>query len=187
MSKITPNFSDDALVHAALKGDEEAFIQLYRHYLAPLYRFVYTKVNDTEDAEDLTSETFLQALKDLPKFSFRSSFKNWLFGIAKNLLKGYYRQKYQKPLELDENIATDFQKEKEYDTSDQIPADQKMESELQGILQRLPQHYRDVLSLRFLKGYSVAETALALGVSEENAKVLQHRALKKAKSFLKNI
>ena len=51
---------------------------------------------------------------------------------------------------------------------------------LDSILQELPENYRSVLELRFLKGYSILETADAMGVTEENAKVLQHRALKKA-------
>lgn len=171
--------TEETLVRSAIQGNEEAFINLYRQHVGPLYGFLYSKVNDTADAEDLTSETFFQALKDLPKFSFRSSFKNWLFGIAKNLLLAHYRQKYQKPLELDENmVGQEAPGLKENSEKDQLSRVATLQLEM--ILQKLPQRYRDVLSLRFLKGYSIIETADALGITEENAKVLQHRALKKA-------
>ncbi len=168
---------EKALIQSALDGQEEAFIKLYRQHVTPLYLFIYKKVNRQEDAEDLTSETFYQALKDLARFSFQSSFKNWLFGIAKNLILAYYREKYNHPrLKLDENFAA--QKKEQ-----QPQEDQKNLQLIRQILGSLPQKYRSVLELRFMRGYTILETAHALGISEENAKVLQHRALKKARIF----
>ena len=117
----------------------------------------------------------MQALKNLPKFSFKSTFKNWLYGIAKHLILAHYRQKYnQTPLELDDNTATpqnESQDEKESKKNNRL---------LEDLLKALPERYHQVLELRFLKGYTILETAAALGISEENTKVLQHRALKKA-------
>lgn len=162
------------LIHAALQGEEEAFIQLYHRYVPQLYYFIYQKVNSQPDAEDLTSETFYNALKNLKSFAGKSSFKNWLYGIAKHLILAYYRNKYQKPVaELDENIMIPPEEENPQE-------DPKTLTLMGDILKRLPRNHRSVLELRFLKGYSVLETAEALGISEENAKVIQHRALKKA-------
>lgn len=170
------NKAEELLIREALGGEEEAFIRLYHQHVSPLYRFVYSKVNNRQDAEDLTSETFYQALRNLGSYSGRSSFKNWLYGIAKHLILAKYRQRYnQSTVELDENTAFAETKieENEEQQSNKIQF-------LDSTLQELPENYRSVLELRFLKGYSILETADAMGVTEENAKVLQHRALKKA-------
>lgn len=166
------------LIQKSLQGDEEAFVELYHRYVSPLYGFVYQKVSNVQDAEDITAETFLQALKDLPKFSHRSTFKNWLYGIAKHLILAHYRQKYQEPtVELEENIIG----EKDLEDEDVSAELAQKGDELKKILGALPEKYRQVLELRFLKGYTILETADTLGISEENAKVLQHRAIKKAR------
>ncbi len=165
-----------ALVQEALKGEEEAFIHLYQQNVSQLYRFVYSKVNNQQDAEDLTSETFYQALKNLTNFSGKSTFKNWLYGIAKHLILAKYRERYsQTTLELNENAAFE-----ERNNSEDPAEDQGKIRLLDALLSELPPNYRSVLELRFLKGYTIIETADAMGITEENAKVLQHRALKKA-------
>lgn len=170
------NKAEKFLIHEALRGEEEAFIQLYHHHVGALYRFVYSKTNNAQDAEDITSETFYQALKNLGSFSGKSTFKNWLYGIAKHLILAKYRERYnQSTVELDENTAFE-----ELKTAEGSPEHERKIGLLTGILSSLPQNYRDVLELRFLKGYTILETAAALGITEENAKVLQHRALKKA-------
>ena len=168
--------SEKMLIQEALNGEEEAFIQLYHQHVSRLYLFACKKVSNSEDAEDIVSETFYQALRNLRSYSGKSSFKNWLYGIAKHLILAKYRERYnESTVELDEN--TTFNEP----VADENTAEQKQkERELDRLLAQLPQHYRGVLELRFLKGYSILETAAALGISEENAKVLQHRALKKA-------
>ena len=170
------NQAEQALVQEAIAGEEEAFIQLYYQHVSPLYRFVFSKLNNQQDAEDLASETFYHALKNLQTFSGKSSFKNWLYGIAKHLILAKYRERYNATtVELDENSAFEAPK-----TDDGSPEhDQKIHF-LEKVLATLPKNYRNVLELRFLKGYTILETADALAITEENAKVLQHRALKKA-------
>lgn len=170
------NRAEELMIQEALNGEEEAFIQIYHQHVSSLYRFIFSKVNNQQDTEDLTSETFYQALKNLGSFSGKSSFKNWLYGIAKHLILAKYRERYnESTIELDENAAFE-----ELKTSEGSEEHEKKVRFLDHILTLLPQNYRQVLELRFLKGYSIIETADALGISEENAKVLQHRALKKA-------
>lgn len=173
-----------ALIQEALNGEEEAFIHLYQQNVSQLYRFVYSKLNNQQDAEDLTSETFYQALKNLANYSGKSTFKNWLYGIAKHLILAKYRERYnQSTVELNENAAFG-----EPDIHEDPAEDHGKVKMLDGLLNELPQNYRSVLELRFLKGYTIVETADAMGITEENAKVLQHRALKKANqlSFARN-
>lgn len=172
---------EQLLIREAIEGEEEAFIQLYHQHVQALYRFVYSKTNNQQDAEDITSETFLQALKNLRSFSGKSTFKNWLYGIAKHLILAKYRERYNTAtLELDENAYV----QEPVDQTEEMTAEtQQKHDALREILGALPRNYRQVLELRFLKGYTVLETADALGITEENAKVLQHRALKKANSM----
>jgi len=173
------NQAEKTLIQAALEGEEEAFIRLYHENVSGLYRFVFSKVNNQQDTEDLTSETFYQALKNLKSFSGKSSFKNWLYGIAKHLILAKYRERYnESTIELDENTAF----EQNQAVNDSPEHEQKIQF-LDKILARLPQNYRKILELRFLKGYTVAETADELSLTEENVKVIQHRALKKANQF----
>ena len=171
------NQAEELLIREALNGEEEAIVHLYHRHVTQLYRFAFSKLNNQEDAEDITSETFLQAVKNLRAYSGKSSFKNWLYGIAKNLILAKYRERYREStMELDENVVADRNpagmEESEF-------PDPKADF-LGTVLSLLPENYRNVLELRYLKGYSIIETAEALGITEENAKVLQHRALKKA-------
>lgn len=177
--------SEEMLVREAIDGEEEAFIQLYYQNVEKLYLFLFRKVSNKTDAEDLVSETFYQALKNIKKFSFKSSFKNWLFGIAKHLLLAYYREKYQKgTVELDDVMAQTIA---EPDLPEETPQDKQKVTFTQKILDKLSENYRKVIELRFLKGYTVAETAKAMKISEENAKVVQHRALKKANELARDL
>ncbi|MFO0780790.1 MAG: RNA polymerase sigma factor [Candidatus Gracilibacteria bacterium] len=176
------NTMEQLLIREAVEGEEEAFIQLYHQHVQALYRFVYSKTSNQQDAEDLTSETFFQALKNLRSFSGKSTFKNWLYGIAKHLILAKYRERYNTAtLELDENAYI----QEPVGQTEEVAAENRQKNEaLLEILSALPQNYRQVLELRFLKGYTVLETADAMGITEENAKVLQHRALKKANSLV---
>mgnify|MGYP000199143015 CR=1 FL=1 len=176
---MPPQTPENQLIQEALNGNESAFIELYRSHVDQLYGFVYSKLNNVEEAEDITSETFLQALKSLKNYSGKSSFKNWLYGIAKYLILAQYRDRYKhKTLELDDNFAHTHST-----LENDEPNSELSRLAAANILAALPENYRQVLELRFLKGYTVIETAKALGISEENAKVLQHRAIKKAQTI----
>lgn len=184
MPQPKDNQTETALIQEALRGEEEAFIRLYHTHVSSLYRFVFSKVNSQQDAEDLTSETFFQALKNLKSFSGKSTFKNWLYGIAKHLVLAKYRERYnESTIEFDENTAFP-QLAIDPNMDENAPENQEEQEQkqhlLENILGTLPENYRSVLELRFLKGHTILETAHLLGITEENTKVLQHRALKKA-------
>lgn len=172
------------LVQLAQNGDKESFSRLYHCYLKPIYRFSYLKVGNREEAEDLTATIFLKVLKSLPNFSFRSSFKTWLYRIATNTIMDYYRIKYKTKtislenflnLEVVSNIQTDLE-----ESSDEIFKSIENEEKVKSILKKLPENYRKVLELRFLKNYTLKETAKEMGTNANNVKILQYRALKKA-------
>lgn len=168
--------SDDALVQAIRDGDEAALGILYRRYVQAIYRFVLAQVRDMEDAEDLTSDTFARMLHGIGQFRGEASFKNWLYQIARNAVRNHRRAAgYRRNSPLTANLALAEVEGEAGEFTGQAEIAAALE-----LLQPLPPRYRQVLELRFLNGLSIEETAGRMGVTAANAKVLQHRALKKA-------
>lgn len=168
---------EKTLVSLAQKGDSQAFENLYRKYIKMIYGYVFGKTGKKEEAEDLTSEIWLAALRSLAKFAAASSFKNWLFGIAKHKIMDFYQEKYKiERMPLLEEIFLEEGENENNEGSDK-------EKELAALLGRLPENYRQILRLRFLKGLTSAEIAKETGLTVANVKVIQYRALKKAGEF----
>jgi RNA polymerase sigma-70 factor (ECF subfamily) len=167
---------DDVLVRLVCEGDEDALSALYRRYVEAIYRFVLAQVRDMQDAEDLTSETFARMLRALSGFRGEASFKNWLYQIARNAVRNHRRSAgYRRTVPLSRTMTAEPRKLRSVDSGDR--------DKVIVLLQPLPPRYRQVLELRFLEGHSIEETAERMGVTIGNAKVLQHRALRKAASI----
>ena len=151
--------------------------QVFSRYLDPVYRFLYSRVGNREDAEDLTSEVFLKATRQLDSKRAEASVAQWLFTVARTVLADHWRRYYRggAPLPLDDERAAEIAEEPVSVNSSESTT--RLVAE---VLAALPERYRMVLELRFLRGYSVQETARELGVTPENVKVIQHRALAKA-------
>jgi RNA polymerase sigma-70 factor (ECF subfamily) len=166
---------DAALVQMVRDGDEAALSTLYRRYVAAIYRFILAQVRDVHDAEDLCSETFARMLRGLDGFRGQASFKNWLYQIARNAVRNHRRAAgYRRVVPLTANLKA---------PSEPVGGASGDDEDLHGVLdllRPLPPRYRQVLELRFLEGRTVEETAEQMGITVANAKVLQHRALKKA-------
>ncbi len=164
---------DSALATLAASGDQAAFAILYDRYVAPLYRYCYWQMNDEKTAEDLTSATFIEIAKTIKTFKGSGSFKNWAYTIAKRQIAGHLRQKYRLPTTgLIENILGDSDVWLDADNTT------VKKDAVARLLSQLSDSSRQVLELRYLKNYSVLETAKALALTEANVKVLTHRALK---------
>lgn len=172
------------LLKLAKRGEAKAISTLYQENIREVYRFIYYKVGNREDAEDVTQDVFIAAFASLKTFRGESSFRNWCYEIAKHKIADLWREKYRMPtidiealLGLQTSAAPALSSEEvtlleEHDTM--------TIRQVASILDRLKGSYREVLEYRFLKNYSIKETAEAMGISVNNAKVLQHRALKKA-------
>jgi RNA polymerase sigma-70 factor (ECF subfamily) len=149
---------------------------VFSRFVDPVYRFVYSHVGNREDAEDLTSEVFLKAARQLDSARSEATIAKWLFTVARTVMADHWRRHYRSgatvPLE-DERLggADSVQGGNTSEANSRLAMD---------VLAMLPERYRAVLELRFLRGYSIQETAAELGISADNAKVLQHRALAKA-------
>jgi RNA polymerase sigma-70 factor (ECF subfamily) len=142
---------------------------VYQEHVAPLYRYVYSRTGNTPDAEDVTSTTFLRALPRLRHDVSPAEIRAYLRTTARSVLADIWRQRHG-------TVLMEFDDERDAAP----PADTQREVDVSAVLDGLPTNYRSVLEYRFLRGYSIRETAAAMGVSVANAKVLQLRALRRA-------
>jgi RNA polymerase sigma-70 factor (ECF subfamily) len=154
---------------------------VYRDNVDRIYRLMFAKVGNRPDAEDLTAEVFLAALRPLRVSASVGEVRAYLTATARTVLAGYWRRT------LGREITT-IAEELESAAADAAPPaaspggtePSEVAGRMDKVLDQLPEQYRRILRMRFLEGYSVREAAAALGVSVGNAKVLQHRALRRA-------
>ncbi|HEY7415851.1 MAG TPA: sigma-70 family RNA polymerase sigma factor, partial [Ktedonobacteraceae bacterium] len=144
-----------------------------------IYRYIYSKVGNREEAEDLTSQTFMKALRLFDTIHRPQSIQGWLFQVARTTIADYWRVRYRVVASsldalLDAGWEGPIHEESNYQEQDNLG------ERVQRILALLPAHYREVLNCRFLLNLSLKETASQMGLTETNVKVLQFRALKRA-------
>ncbi len=155
------------------------FEQVYDEHVVAIYRFVYARVGNRPDAEDLTAQVFVRAVEQLDTTRQPGQIAAWLYRVAQNAIADYWRAFYRLPLIGVDHVAPGWEPADEGQRPE--PArDDRASVRVEALLRGLPDRYRKVLELRFLQRMSVAETAQAMGISSGNAKVLQYRALRKA-------
>lgn len=166
--------TDEQLVALAKSSHSEAVGELYERYFDAIYRFFYFQVNfSREAAEDLTQDTFINMAKSITSFRGESSFKNWLYTLAKYKLNSYLKQKYALPtVSIFESLAD---KEVWIDPAEQI----KKITLLNNLLNTLRPTEKKLMVLRYIRGFTVKEAAKKLSLTESNVKVMCLRSLKK--------
>jgi len=163
------------LVDAAVQGDVEAFAALYDRYVDRVYRHCYYRTGHRSDAEDLTQETFLRAWRAIGRYRrTEAPFIAWLLTISDRLATSRYR-KLRRLLTADVEAVPLHQRPHE-DPEGTAITWLVCDEVRRAILQLRPER-QQVIILRFIDGLSVAEVAAALGKSEANVSVIQHRAL----------
>ena len=167
-----------ALVERAQAGDGGAFGELYDRYVGLVYRYVRYRVGDEALAEDLTSETFLRALRRIGSFRWQGrDVGAWLVTIARNLLADHYKSgRYRLEISTDDllDAAGDSATPgPELEVLDRLDA-----AVLLDAVKRLGPEQQECVALRFLEGLSVAETARSMGRNEGAVKALQYRAVR---------
>lgn len=177
--------NDNELIAAAQAGDDFAKSELYNRYIKLLFGYLYNRLGATQDVEDICQETFLRAFKGLNKFAGRASFKNWIFQIAKNIVADHWKKHYAQPTVLvDDFYGFGESPTSEIDEEFLEQEQRKSEKTLRSVLDQLSDDYRTILELRFLKGYTIKESAEELSISISNAKIRQFRAIKKAQTLI---
>ncbi|MBQ1092311.1 ECF subfamily RNA polymerase sigma factor, BldN family [Streptomyces sp. B93] len=164
------------LVERAQSGEAEAFGRLYDQYSDTVYRYIYYRVGGKATAEDLTSETFLRALRRIGTFTWQGrDFGAWLVTIARNLVADHFKSSRFR-LEVTTGEMLDANE------VERSPEDSVLESlsnaALLDAVRRLNPQQQECVTLRFLQGLSVAETARVMGKNEGAIKTLQYRAVR---------
>lgn len=181
-------FDSDRPAVEAARRDLALFEPLYRKYVGQVYSFALYELRDRHAAEDATEQVFLQALNGLARFRERgvdgaSTFRVWLFRIARNVISNEQRRRRRRPdvpLELADAMAA----------PDDPAAAIARRSETAVVLQsvaRLPDERRRALVLRFVEEMSSAEIGAILGRSEGAVRVLIHRALRQVARELERV
>jgi RNA polymerase sigma-70 factor (ECF subfamily) len=164
------------LVERAQAGEADAFGRLYDQYSDTVYRYIYYRVGGKATAEDLTSETFLRALRRIGTFTWQGrDFGAWLVTIARNLVADHFKSSRFR-LEVTTGEMLDANE------VERSPEDSVLESlsnaALLEAVRRLNPQQQECVTLRFLQGLSVAETARVMGKNEGAIKTLQYRAVR---------
>jgi RNA polymerase sigma-70 factor (ECF subfamily) len=145
---------------------------VYRDNISLVYRVMFARVGNRSDAEDLTAEVFLAVLRPLKLPSSVGEVRAYLLATARTVLARHWART------LGLQVTTLTEDPEEVFTA--TPLESAAPQQAEQILAALPERYRRILQLRFLDACTVAEAAQALGISVGNAKVLQHRALRRA-------
>ena len=165
---------EESLVRRAQQHEQEAFAQLYERHFDKIYRYVVLRIGNATEAEDLTQQVFLNALKSISSFKWKKiPFSAWLFRIAHNQVVDHLRKRTKHltdPLD-DEAVVIS-------NSNPQLEIELKLDIEqVLSATQRLTAAQREVISLRFTSELPIAEVARVMGKSEGAVKALQHSAI----------
>ena len=178
------NLSEKTLLEGAASFDERALGELYDRYEARIYSYIYRRTGNESLAEDLTAQVFLKMLEAIRSDKgWHSSFSGWLYRIAHNAVIDYYRQRdRQQQVSLEDTLTTTAS-----DHNPVIMAEASLDSQrLRMAIGRLTEEQSEVITLRFLEGYSISEVAEMLDKTEGSIKALQYRAVTTLRQLLQH-
>ena len=166
---------EQSVVRRAQQKDKDAFAELYEAYFDKIYRYIVLKIGDRTEAEDMTQQVFLKALKSLPDYKWKDvPFSAWLYRIAHNQVVDHYRKSgRQQSCELTEEITPD-------DPEGNPEHQTELKVDIQSLVKatrQLTRAQQEVIALRFSSDLPVAEVARLMGRSEGAVKALQHSAV----------
>lgn len=174
LSKI----QEKLLLFKIANKNPDAYAQVYDAYVKEIYRYIYFKVATQQDAEDLTSEVFLKVWNyivnsDEPVTNIRSL----LYRVARNTVIDFYRRKAHADIQYDEELLLQIPDERQQHLLRQVETIMDMH-QLEQLLRRIKDEYREVLLLKYVEQLSIQEIAKALDKNPGAVRVLLHRALK---------
>ena len=173
---------DDQILARIAKHDSGAFGELYERHVTAIYRYVYYRVCNAEDAEDLTARVFMRALKHVKNYNDRGvPFTAWLYRIAHNVVANYHRDNSRHP-----SVPLD---EVELHSAHHDDADSKIDSarergRLLRAIRRLPEDRQQLVVLKFVEQLQNAEIGQIMKRSEGAIKSLYHRTLVQLREIL---
>lgn len=173
MSNEGPRLNvDTQLIQKALLGDKSALTVIYNTYIKSIYRYLYSRVGNAPDAEDLTAQTFLAALEFLPRYQHRNTFTAWIFQIARNKAMDYFRSNRHVQAEIKESLPDPTQS----DILETVIVGESR-ARLNSSIQLLNEDERELIRLRYTAELSYVEIAQLLGRKEDAVRKALRRIL----------
>jgi RNA polymerase sigma-70 factor, ECF subfamily len=175
-----PEFEDRELVERA-KESPAAFGALYDRYFPQIYRFAYSRVRDQSLAEDVTSEVFFKALKNIKRYTYSGHpFSSWLYQITLNAVADHYRGAAGKEVELEESASLP--------SSEPTVVDEVVRRDrsrrVWAAIDQLPRQQRAAMVLKFAEDRKIEEIAHIMNKSSGAVKLLLHRGVERLRREL---
>lgn len=178
--KPRPEENQIAQLIEAARKDPNEFGELYLLYAQPVFRYLFSRIGNLSEAEDVTAQTFLAALERFPKYRHDGYFASWLFSIARNKAMDYFRNRRKETsLEEAEFIPADGNLLQQVIKTERISA-------LSKLIRALPEEEQELIRLRFVAELSFAEIGHLLGQKEDTVKKSIYRLLARLKVQLED-
>lgn len=177
---LDQNYSQEEdidMVHSAQES-LAGFKRLYLKWLPPVYRYLYYRIGDVKDAEDLTSQVFLKVYEELPRYRDRGQFSAWLFTIVHHKMIDFFRsQKSTLSLEVADSTIQNCDLLAQAIKTDEI-------DRLQKTIRSLPDDEQELIRLRFVVGLGYREIGSLLNRKEDAIRKSLFRLLARLQSQL---
>ncbi|HHV71227.1 MAG TPA: sigma-70 family RNA polymerase sigma factor [Clostridia bacterium] len=173
---------DKEKIKRAQDGDLKIIEEICSSTWESVYRFVYFRVQNREEAEDITQETYVKAISYFQRNKIKvDKYDSFLKTVSLNILRDRWRRNKRRGVSV--NLETINPEKMAIEDSTEITILQTL---VRNALDKLNEEQKRVVELRILKGYSVAETAIMMKKNESSIRVLQYRALQKLAAILKD-
>ena len=182
-----PTNPDEDRMVALAKSDPQFFGELYDRYYSRILNYVYRRTFDVAASEEIVSNTFFHALRGLPGYQHRGKFGAWLYRIAGNEIRLYWRahRRGNRPDWRKDYARIRFAAHAESSPSN-VEEQARQFAMVHDALRQLPERYQTVLTLRYFEGMSLEEIADVLEKKVGTVKSLVHRGLKQLRRKLEN-
>ena len=183
--------TDQEIIVEVLNGNRDFFCLLVQKYERPIFNYIFRMVRSKPDAEDLAQDTFVKAFYALNKYDSTYEFSTWIYRIALNVCRDYFRKKklflysLSAPIgDEEESEFEDFIPQDSFHNPDDVLLNQELRLNLEKAIQDLPIKFREVIVLRHLEGLSYDEISSITGLPVGTVKTYLHRARKKLQDEL---
>lgn len=170
------------LIIRAKEGDSQAFAMLYNEYYTPVFRYLYGRLRDKDQANDLAQTVFLKVYEALERVEANDTPLKYFFTVARNSLIDYWRKK--KSVRLDDNEELRQNIPDPRATQIEMVESMEISAQVRGALDRLELDDQEIITLKYFNGFSAREISEQIGISEEAVRQRQCRALKLLKEIL---
>jgi RNA polymerase sigma-70 factor (ECF subfamily) len=184
-------FGGESAIFLRLKKhkDKQAFIEAYDLYIEQIFRFIYFKVGDRDEAEDIASMVFLKCWNYVYEGNLGDyqTLKSLLYKIARNTIIDHYRKNQnRKSVSLDDIAQTSAAIDNDSSPEEKAAVAFDFQKVIGEKLPLLKEEYREVIILRFINELSISEIASVLGKTNGNIRVIIHRALESLQQLVKD-